>query len=103
MEFDEYRVSAVSGEGLERLRDAVYGGMDVVRVYTKAPKEKEPDYDRPYTIRRGATLLDVAQQIHRDFATQLKYARVWGTHVHDGTQVKGDYVPHDKDVVELHM
>jgi uncharacterized protein len=33
----------------------------------------------------------------------LKFARVWGTAVHDGTQVKGDYVLHDQDVVELHM
>jgi uncharacterized protein len=33
----------------------------------------------------------------------LKFARVWGSAVHDATQVKGDYVLHDKDVVELHM
>ena len=34
---------------------------------------------------------------------QRVLARVWGTAVHDGTQVKSDYVLHDKDVVELHM
>ena len=33
----------------------------------------------------------------------LKFARVWGEAVHDATVVKGDYVLHDKDVVELHM
>jgi hypothetical protein len=45
----------------------------------------------------------VAEQVHRDFARDLKFARVWGSQVHPGTTVKGDYVVHDKDVVELHI
>ena len=75
----------------------------MVRVYTKLPTHKEPDFDRPFTVRRGGTLLDVAELIHKEFVTHLKHARVWGSAVHDGTTVKGDYVLHDKDVVELHM
>jgi ribosome-interacting GTPase 1 len=46
--------------------------------------------------------LEVAELIHKDFAQNLKNARVWGSQVHDGTFVKGDYVVHDKDVIELH-
>ncbi len=99
----EFRVSAEHGAGLEELRDAIYQAMDVVRVYTKLPTSKEPDYDRPFTIPRGGTLLDVAELVHKDVAKNLKHARVWGSHVHDGTTVKGDYVLHDKDVVELHV
>ena len=68
-----------------------------------SPAAKEPDFDRPFTVRRGGTLGDVAALVHRDFANKLKFARVWGSEVHDGTTVKGDYVVHDKDVVELHM
>ena len=67
------------------------------------PNQKQPDYDRPYTIHQGGTLLEVAEMVHKDFATNLKNARVWGSHVHDGTYVKGDYVLHDKDVIELHL
>ncbi len=103
LEFPEYAISAVQGEGLETLRTAVYETLDVVRVYTKLPTQKQPDYDRPYTIHRGGTLLDVAEMVHKDFAQNLKNARVWGSHVHDGTFVKGDYVLHDKDVIELHV
>ncbi len=77
--------------------------MDVVRVYSKLPAAKEPDRDRPFMLRRGSTLLDMAAQVHKDFLEHLKFARVWGTAVHDGTVVKGDYVLHDRDVVELHM
>jgi ribosome-interacting GTPase 1 len=101
--FPEYVISALNRTGLEPLREAIYMTLDVVRVYTKLPQAKEADYSRPFTIRRGGTLLDIAEQVHKDYARELKFARVWGSHVHDGTSVKGDYVLHDKDVVELHM
>ncbi len=103
LDLPEYPVSAAHGMGLETLRDAIYQPLDVVRVYTKLPTAKEPDYDRPFTIERGGTLMEIAELIHKDFAKNLKFARVWGSAVHDGTQVKGDYVLHDKDVVELHV
>jgi ribosome-interacting GTPase 1 len=103
LDFREFVVSAAAGSGLEELRTEIYRAMDVVRIYTKLPSAKQPDYDRPFTIRRGSSLLDLAGLVHKDYVEGLKYARVWGTAVHDGTSVKGDYVPHDKDVVELHM
>ena len=103
LDFAEYRVSAAHGAGLEDLRNAIYAAMDVVRVYTKLPTSKEPDLDRPFTVRRGSTLLEMAGQVHKDYVEGLKFARVWGAAVHNGTQVKGDYVLHDKDIVELHM
>ena len=102
-DFEEYVISAQQGIGLEPLRNRIYEMMDVVRVYTKLPSAKQPDMDRPFTIRRGHTLLDLAGQVHKDYHEGLKFARVWGTAVHDGTVVKGDYVLHDKDIVELHL
>jgi hypothetical protein len=103
VDFPEYVISAQQGAGMETLRDEIYRRMDVVRVYTKLPSAKQPDLDRPFTVRRGRTLLDLAAQVHKDYIEGLKFARVWGSAVHDGTVVKGDYVLHDKDVVELHM
>jgi uncharacterized protein len=101
--FLEFVISAEHGTGLEPLRDAIYAAMDVVRVYSKLPSVKEPDRDRPFTLRRGSELAEMAGMVHKDFLKGLKFARVWGTAVHDGTQVKGDYVLHDQDIVELHM
>ena len=103
IDFPEYVISAQEGTGLEALRDATYRAMDVVRVYTKLPSAKQADFDRPFTVRRGSTLLEMAGQVHKDYVEGLKFARVWGTAVHDATSVKGDYVLHDKDVVELHL
>lgn len=101
-DFVEYRISAETGQGIEELRDAIYKALDVVRVYTKLPQKKEADFDKPFTVKRGGTLLDIAEMVHKDLAANFKYARVWGTAVHDGSMMKGDYVVHDKDIVEIH-
>ena len=102
LDLPEFVVSAIDQESLEPLRQAIYAALDVVRVYSKLPSEKEANFDRPFTVRSGSTLIDVAQQVHKDFVDNLKFARVWGSEVHDGTIVKGDYIVHDRDVVELH-
>ncbi len=103
VDFPVYKISATTGAGLEELRDAVFRSLDVVRVYTKLPTAKEPDRERPFTIRRGGTVLDVAEQVHKDFVENFKFAKVWGSAVHDATVVKADYEPQDQDVVELHV
>jgi hypothetical protein len=77
--------------------------MGVIRVYTKQPTQKEPDRDKPFTLKQGSCVLDLCDQIHKDYAAKFKSARVWGEAVHDGTVVKGDYVIHDCDVVELNI
>ena len=103
LSFAEYVISAKEGAGLAPLREAIYQALDVVRIYTKLPQAKEPDFSKPFTIRRGGTLIQLAELVHKDLAHELKHARVWGSQVHDATIVKGDYVLHDKDIVELHM
>jgi ribosome-interacting GTPase 1 len=102
-DFPEFVVSAQAGSGLAELRDAIFRALGVIRVYTKLPRAKEPDYERPFTLRRGGTVADVAALVHKEIAENLKSARVWGAGVHDGTTVKGDHVLEDKNVVELHI
>ncbi len=103
LDFTEYIVSTQEGTNLETLREAIYRSLDMIRIYSKLPTAKEPDRDRPFTVPRGSQLVELAGQVHKDFLKGLKFARVWGEAVHDGTVVKGDYELHDKDVVELHM
>lgn len=102
LEFQTIAVSAAEQTHLESLKAEVFRRLQVVRVYSKNPKAKEPDRTKPFVIKRGETLIEVAEQIHRDLANSLKSARVWGTGLHPGTTVKPDYQPNDQDVVELH-
>jgi ribosome-interacting GTPase 1 len=102
LDFPEYVISAEHGHGLDELKNAIYGALGVIRVYTKLPTHKEADFDRPFTLRQGGTVQDVAELVHKDIARSLKHARIWGQSVHDGTVVKGNHVLHDRDIVELH-
>jgi len=95
-------VSAASGRNLERLKKAVLEQLDVIRVYTRAPG-KEPDLTRPFVMKKGSRLADLAGRIHKDFLERMKFARVWGKAVHDGQMVHRDYILQDGDVVEIHI
>ena len=95
-------VSTKEGIGLEELKCAIYQMLDIIRVYTKTPGEK-PDFTDPIVLERGSTLEAAAAAVHKDFARQLKYARLWGSGKHDGVMVKRDHVLQDGDVIELHL
>ncbi len=101
LHFPTLAVSAETGEGLDRIGPWLFKRLGVVRVYTKVPG-KPPDMGRPYTIRKGQTVLDVATLVHRDLAASFKYARLWGHGNFDGQQIGADHVMNDGDVVELH-
>jgi ribosome-interacting GTPase 1 len=95
-------VSTRTHEGLETLCNDAYHVLGVLRVYTKVPG-KPADKTRPFTLPIGSTVLDLARDIHQDFAHGLKSARIWGTGVFEGQSVKKDHELHDADVVELHL
>ncbi|MBI4573242.1 MAG: TGS domain-containing protein [candidate division NC10 bacterium] len=100
--FPIHAVSAHSGRGLEPLRRLIYDGLKIVRVYSKPPG-KEPSMQSPVVLRRGSTIVEMAGSIHKDFARQLKYARVWGGTKFSGQRVQRDYVVQEGDVIELHI
>ncbi len=102
LRFPALTVSAETGAGLEELGPFLFKALQIVRVYTKSPG-KPADNDKPFTARHGDTVLDVAKLVHKDFARDLKFARMWGSEVYDGQQVGHDHLVADGDLVELHV
>jgi ribosome-interacting GTPase 1 len=96
-----YHLSCTGGDGVEDLRQLIYDELHLVRVYTKVPGKK-PDMSKPYVVRRGTTILEIAAQIHKDFRDHLKFARVWGHTKFEGQPVEKGYILEDGDVIELH-
>jgi hypothetical protein len=96
-----FPVSALSGAGLEPLREVLFRELRRIRVYGKEPGHK-PDMDRPFVVPEGATVHDLAAHVHKEIAERLKFARIWGRAKFDGQQVDRHHVLADKDVVELH-
>src|SRR5512146_915938 len=95
------QVSATTGQGLREIGPWLFRNLGVVRVYTKTPGHPA-DRHRPFTLRSGQTVEDVARLVHKDVAHSLRYARVWGKSGFDGQQVGREHRVADGDVVELH-
>jgi len=96
-------VSAITGEGLADFARAVFDLLDVVRVYTKAPGKKA-ELERPYVLKRGATVLDAARHVHKDFAEHLRFARLYRRNGgHDGMMVERHHAIQDEDILEFHL
>ena len=100
--FPHATASPATGQGLEALRRAIFRTAGVVRVYTKKPGH-DPDMTQPYTLREGATVLDVVEHIHKEFVEKLRYVRLWGSGRFDGQHAPLDHVVQDGDILEIHL
>jgi ribosome-interacting GTPase 1 len=105
---DRYPVlmlSAEEGVGLDELGEEVFRALNVIRVYTKSPREKLEAFERtdPVVLPVGSTVADAAIQIHRELGRDLKYAVLWGASgKFDGQRVGRQHQLIDGDIVELH-
>ena len=95
-------VSASTGQGLRELGESLFERLGTVRVYTKTPGHAA-EKTRPFTLRRGETVRDVARLVHKDLERSVRYARVWGHSGFDGQQVGPEHVLADRDIIELHV
>ncbi len=101
---DRFKIVPVSAKRkiqLDKLKDELYELAGIIRVFTKSPGE-EPAYP-PVPLKKGSTVMDLAEKIHKDFAKNFRYARVWGKSVKfPGQRVGADHVLEDGDIVEIH-
>jgi ribosome-interacting GTPase 1 len=102
---DEMKIIAIScatGAGVDELGAELFGMLDIIRVYTKEPNKREASM-RPFTIRKGSTIFDLAKRIHSDFYEQFTYAKVWSKRLRFSPQkVGGTFALEDGDTVEIH-
>lgn len=96
-----YPISALTGDGKDDLLRGLYGALDILRIYPKAPG-KPLERENPIVLPIGATVLDAATGLHKDFA-EFRFARIWGPQWHDGQPVSRNDVVYDGDVVEFHL
>ncbi len=100
--FEYVEISVETGKGLDDLKATFFRLLDIIRVYAKPPG-KPVDMTDPFTLPTGSTVMDLAHAVHRQLAEKLKFARIWGTGVHDGQNAQRTHVLNDKDILELHF
>lgn len=99
-DFPIVAISAKTGEGLDEMKRAFFEILSIVRVYTKKPGQ--PPSKDPYVLPKGSTVLEAAEEIHKELAEKFKYARVWGSSEFPGQRVERDHFVQDGDVIEIH-
>jgi len=97
-------ILAVSCEkrcGLEKLGETMFKTLDIIRVYTKEPNEKEFS-KKPFILKKGSTVYDLAKNIHSDFSKKFSYAKVWAKRlVFSPQKVGSSFVLNDRDIAEI--
>ncbi len=81
----------------------IFRSLDIIRVYTKEPSDREPS-SKPYILKKRATVQDLARRIHSEFYERFSYAKVWARRLPFSPQKVGSsFLLEDRDIVELHM
>ena len=95
-------ISCEQKRGLENLGETVFNTLGIIRIYTKEPSKRDPSA-KPFTLKRGTTLQDLAKAIHGEFIWNFAYARVWAKRLIFSPQKVGlTFALEDGDIVEIH-
>ena len=87
---------------VEELRERLFRLLDVVRVYTKRPGHPVEANAAPYLLKRGATVIDAAGNVHKDFASSFRFARIWRSPDRNGQMIDRHETIQDRDLLEIH-
>ncbi len=104
-QFQILPISTLKGLGILNLKQEIYKGLDVIRVYTKEPgKEHSP---KPIVFPRGAVIEDVAKRLHDKFLKNFKFARISRQDPLDKKtiskkQVGINYELQDRDIIQFY-
>lgn len=102
---DEYDllISAETGKNLDELKQMLFDGMGLIRVYMKE-KNEEPDKDEPLILRKGDTVDDALDKLPGDMRDRFKHARVTGPSSKFPDQKVGeDHELEDEDILQLNL
>jgi hypothetical protein len=94
-------VSADSNLNIENLKDQIYQTLNFIRIYLR-PEGGEADFQEPLIVKDGSLVQDVADKLHKELKTQLRYAQIWGKSAKFGGQKVGStHALMDEDVLTL--
>jgi hypothetical protein len=95
-------VSCTNGNGLGQLAETLFASVGIMRVYTKEPNQREYS-KKPFILKRGAAVYDLAKSIHTDLSKRFSFAKVWAKRLAFSPQKVGTaFVLQDGDIVEIH-
>lgn len=97
-----FPISSGKNWNIEELKEQIWNYLDMIRIYTK-PKGQMPNYNDPLVLPRANSSVEYfCKRIHKDFASQMNYSKVWGTSVKfPGQHVGLAHILEDEDVIQV--
>jgi len=105
---DEFSIISISAinpsyqDNVKKVKREIYRALNIIRIYTKVPG-KPVDLNDPIVLKEKNKVIDAARAIHKDFANNLKYAKMWRKGKFDAWKVDKDYPLEEGDIVEFHI
>jgi len=96
-------ISCELGLNLDYLIERIWDDLGLVKIYTKK-RGAHPDLSDPVCLRKGATIEDVCNGIHRSLAANFRYGLVWGKSskfAPHAQKVSLHHTVQDEDVVSI--
>ena len=90
-----------SKENLKEIKKEIFSLLGKILIYTRRPGERE-DLNEPMVLPKGTAVKEVAKVLHRDFAQNLKYVKVWGSSSFPGQKVSKNFKLKDGDLIEVY-
>lgn len=96
-------ISAQNDINIPQLKELIFQKLDLMRLFMKE-RRQNADTEEPMIIKKGSTIKDVCNKLHKDFVTKFKFARVWGpSSKFPGQVFKLDHKLKDTDILEIHL
>ena len=93
--------SADSNKNINELKERIYNELEFIRIYLR-PKGGETDFKEPLIARKGNTVADICNKLHRNMKKDFRFGLVWGKSVKFGGQRVGlKHILIDEDVLTV--
>ncbi|MDB3956635.1 GTP-binding protein [Candidatus Nitrosopelagicus sp.] len=93
--------SADSNKNINELKERIYNELEFIRIYLR-PKGGETDFEEPLIARKGNTVADICNKLHRNMKKDFRFGLVWGKSVKFGGQRVGlKHILIDEDVLTV--
>ncbi len=101
-EFSIISISAINLSQQDEVKREIYRALKIIRIYTKIPG-KSADLNDPIILEEKSKVINAARAIHKDFAKNLKYAKIWRKDIFDAWKIDKDFLLKEGDILEFHI
>jgi len=96
-------ISAEKGINIGKLKSMIFSKLGLINIFLKQPGKKA-DFKVPLIMKKGCTIGNVCEKLHKDFINKFKFVRIWNKTKFSGQKLlKLEHKLEDGDMLEIHL